>query len=129
MRGRFPVLYDASSSGGRTLIYTRTCQRSPRPPDTISLRRGPLFPPLPAALCFVTITLRGRGETYRLVRAYEKRTHTERTFSSVDLRYFESILLYFSDEEIEELQAAINERCKVRTNLGHGDASETGYSP
>jgi hypothetical protein len=47
----------------------------------------------------------------------------------VDLRDFASILLFFSDEEIEELQAAIDERCKVRTNLGDGDASETGYSP
>jgi hypothetical protein len=34
----------------------------------------------------------------------------ERTFSSVNLRDFESILIFFSEEEIEELQAAIDKR-------------------
>jgi hypothetical protein len=56
-------------------------------------------------------------------------SHMERTFSSVDLRDFESILLYFSDEEIEELQAAIDERCNARAHLGDGDTSGMGYSP
>jgi hypothetical protein len=56
-------------------------------------------------------------------------SHTERTFSSLDLRDFECILIYFSDQEIEELQAAIYERCKIRAHLGDVDASETGYSP
>jgi hypothetical protein len=34
----------------------------------------------------------------------------KRTFSSVNLRDFESILIFFSEEEIEELQAAIDKR-------------------
>jgi hypothetical protein len=34
----------------------------------------------------------------------------ERTFSSVDLRDFESIPIFFSEEEIENLQAAIDKR-------------------
>jgi hypothetical protein len=37
-------------------------------------------------------------------------THTERTFTSVDLMDFESILIYFSEGEIEELLVAIDER-------------------
>ena len=36
--------------------------------------------------------------------------HTERTFSSVNLRDFESILIFFSEKELEELQAAIDKR-------------------
>ena len=32
------------------------------------------------------------------------------TFSSVNLRDFESILIFFSEKEIEELQAAIDKR-------------------
>jgi hypothetical protein len=39
MRGRFPVLYDASSSGGRPRIPGRATHL--RPPDAIPLRRGP----------------------------------------------------------------------------------------
>ncbi len=34
----------------------------------------------------------------------------KRSFSSVNLRNFESILIFFSEEEIEELQAAIDKR-------------------
>jgi hypothetical protein len=56
----------------------------------------------------------------------------------VDLRDFESILIFFSEEEIAELQAAIEARCKVRAHLSdtaaaacevEPHASETGYSP
>ena len=32
--------------------------------------------------------------------------HTEWTFSSVNLRDFDTVLIFFSEEEIEELQAA-----------------------
>ena len=43
----------------------------------------------------------------------------------MDLRDFESILIFFSEEEIKELQAAIDERCKVRTHLGDAHAAAT----
>jgi hypothetical protein len=47
----------------------------------------------------------------RPVRAYGvSYAHGGRTFSSVDLRDFESILIFFSEEEIEELQGAIDKR-------------------
>jgi hypothetical protein len=41
-------------------------------------------------------------------------THTgKRTFSGMNLRDFESILIFFSEEEIEELQAAIGKRSEL----------------
>jgi hypothetical protein len=44
------------------------------------------------------------------------RHHTntgKRTFSGMNLRDFESILFFFSEEEIEELQAAIDKRSEL----------------
>ncbi len=37
-------------------------------------------------------------------------------FSSVNLRDFQSILIFFSEEEIEELQAAIDKRRSLAPN-------------
>jgi hypothetical protein len=51
-----------------------------------------------------------RGETRRPVRAYVQLLRTQKGRASVDLRDFESIPIYFSEEEMEELQAAIDER-------------------
>ena len=54
--------------------------------------------------------LKGQEETRGLfVRMSNMRTR-KRTFSSVNLRDFESIPIFFSEEEIEELQAAIDKR-------------------
>jgi hypothetical protein len=55
--------------------------------------------------------------------------HTERAFSSVDLRDFESILLFFSEEEIEELQAAIDERKSRRLARDGNDCPESVEQP
>jgi hypothetical protein len=46
----------------------------------------------------------------QFLRMREHTTHAERASNSVTLRDFESILLFLSEEEIEELQAAIDER-------------------
>ena len=42
-------------------------------------------------------------------------------YSNVNLRDFESILLFFSEEEIEELQAAIDERRRSRRLARDGE--------
>ncbi len=56
------------------------------------------------------MALEGREETRGLfVRMSNMRTR-KRTFSSVNLRDFESIAIFFSEEEIEELQATIDKR-------------------
>jgi hypothetical protein len=56
----------------------------------------------------------------------------KRTFSRVDLSDFESILLYFSEEEIEELQAAIDKRRSRKPALGQESspklAEQSDYS-
>ena len=46
--------------------------------------------------------------------------HTEWTFSSVNLRDFDTVLIFFSEEEIEELQAAIDKR-RSRRPARHGE--------
>jgi hypothetical protein len=57
--------------------------------------------------------------------------HTERTFSSVDLRDFESILIFFSEEEIEDLQAAIDGRRRPDLDEERSPkaAEQSDYSP
>jgi hypothetical protein len=70
--------------------------------------------------------LEGPGRNPRPVRAYVSHTHTERTFSSVDLRDFESIPTFFSEEEMAELQAAIDERRSRRLALGERSPEQAG---
>ena len=58
----------------------------------------------------------------------------ERTGYSVNLRDFDSILLYFSEEEIEELQAAIDTRKSRRLAREEeqdcsGTLEQSVYSP
>jgi hypothetical protein len=53
----------------------------------------------------------------------------ERTFSSVDLRDFESIPTFFSEEEMAELQAAIDERRSRRLSLGERSPEQPDRSP
>jgi hypothetical protein len=56
------------------------------------------------------LVLEGQEETSGLfVRMSNMRTR-EGAISSVNLRDFESILIFFSEEEIEELQVAIDKR-------------------
>jgi hypothetical protein len=50
----------------------------------------------------------------------------ERTFSSVDLRDFEIIPTFFSEEEMAELQAAIDERRSRRLSLGERSPEQAG---
>ena len=58
-----------------------------------------------------SLALEASGRNLRSARAYETLyAHAGRTFTSVNLRDFESILIFFSEEEIEELQAAIDKR-------------------
>jgi hypothetical protein len=57
-----------------------------------------------------SLALEGREETCGLfVRMSNMRTR-KRTFSSMNLRDFETILIFFSEEEIEGLQTAIDKR-------------------
>ena len=59
------------------------------------------------------MTLEGQGRNPRPVRAYENICTRKWTLSSVDLRSFQSILIYFSEKEIEELQVAIDKRRRL----------------
>jgi hypothetical protein len=47
----------------------------------------------------------------------------------VDLRDFQSILLFFSEEEIEELQAAIDKRRSKRLSLTDENSPERAGQP
>ncbi len=78
-------------------------------------------------------TLEGPSRNPRPVRAYENVCKRKSAFSSVNLRDFESILIYFSEAEIVVLQAAIDER-KSRRRALHNErplepAAKSDYPP
>ena len=72
---------------------------------------------------------KGPGRNPRAVRAYVTSTQTERAFSSVDLRDFESIPSFFSEEEMAMLQAAIDDRRCRRLALEERSPEQADHSP